>query len=134
VNDPAADRHPPFVIIGNARSARVELFQAALVGLRWPPARVAGYDELLDGRATLGAVVTPGAVVRIESPDRDFAVERGILALGADEPDEEGEFARLDRRVLAQLTDDGGAIRFPRQWFLGYRRLLRACYGLGAGW
>lgn len=124
VNDPAADRHPPFVIIGNARSARVELFQAALVGLRRPPARVVGYDELLDGLATLGAVVTPGAVVRIESPDRDFAVERGILALGADEPDEEGEFARLDRWAFAQLTDDSGAIRFPRQWFLGYQRLL----------
>lgn len=113
-----------FVIVGTPGSARVERFDAALARAGLPPARLVPYSDLLAGRVALPDVVAPGAIVRIESPDRDFAVERAILALGTDIPDEEGDYARAPRAAIAALAEERGAIRFPRQWYLGYRALL----------
>ncbi len=73
-----------FVVVGAPSSKRVELFQAALGRLGQPCARVVAYADLLAGRVSLPEVVRPGAVVRIDSPDMDFAVERALLELGAD--------------------------------------------------
>ncbi len=116
--------YPPFIIIGNPTSARVAKFQEALAGAGQPAAQVIAYADLLAQRVDLATVVTAGAVVRIESPDRDFAVEREFLRLGAVQPDEVGVFARLDPAAVATLVDDTGEIRFPRQWFLGYRAFM----------
>ena len=113
-----------FVLIGSPASARTTLFQEALQGAGHAPARVVPYGDLLAGRVALPGFVGPGSVVRIDSPDRDFAVERAILALGAGVADEEGDYARIDPGALATLDDERGALRFPRQWYLGYRELL----------
>ncbi len=119
-----------FVVVGASSSKRVELFQAALGRMGQPCARVVPYADLLTGRVALPEVVRPGAVVRIDSPDMDFAVERALLELGADVEDDEdaadeGGYARAARRAVAELAFDGGAILYPRQWYLGYRELLR---------
>jgi hypothetical protein len=79
---------------------------------------------LIAGRVALPEVVGRGAVVRIDSPDRDFAVEREILALGSEVEDTEWGYAHASQPEVAALTDEAGAIRFPRQWYLGYRELL----------
>ncbi|MFN8512834.1 MAG: STM4014 family protein [Chloroflexia bacterium] len=112
-------------MIGHPTSDRVVRFQAALVGAGQEPARVVGYADLIAGRVALPEVVRAGAVVRIDSPDRDFAVEREILALGAEVEDSEGGYQRASRAEIAALGDEAGAIRFPRQWYLGYREVLR---------
>jgi hypothetical protein len=114
----------PFVVVGNPDSKRVAGFAAAVVRAGHPPILLVPYADLLAGRADLATLVPPGAVVRIESPDRDWEVERAILALGAEVPDEDGDYARASAAEVAALAFDKGAFGWPRQWYLGYCRVL----------
>ncbi|HET6251713.1 MAG TPA: STM4014 family protein [Tepidisphaeraceae bacterium] len=117
-----------FVVIGVPGGKRIELFQAALLRLGREPARVVSWAELSAGRVTLEQVVRPDDIVRIDSPGRDFEVDRLLLAAGADAADEEdGERLRydhLDRDSAARVAFDKGMILPSRQWFLGFRRVL----------
>lgn len=114
-----------FVLIGNPDSNRVAFFQEALARLDLPPACLISWADLLAGRTCLTNVVTRGSIVRIESPGRDFAVERALLERGADLPDEEGDgFDRLSRQTCAALAFDKGQILYSRQWYLGFRSAL----------
>src|SRR5262249_34092457 len=106
---------PGFVVVGNPGCRRVALFQAALARLRLPAAAVVPYADLLAGRVTLEQVVGPGMVVRLESPGRDFGVEKALLAAGADEPDADGP-TRIGRAAAGRLAFDKGRIWYPRQW------------------
>lgn len=114
-----------FVVIGDPRSERVELFDRALARQGQMAARVVSYLDLMGGRVTLQDHVREGAVVRIESPGDSFEVELALLAWGAAVEDKEGSFARASAEEVAALEFDRGAILYPRQWFLGYRRVLR---------
>jgi glutathione synthase/RimK-type ligase-like ATP-grasp enzyme len=67
--------------------------------------------------------VHPDSIVRIESPGRDFEVERLLLAAGADAAAEE-DFASLRQQDVAQMVFDKGRLWFPRQWYLGFRAAL----------
>jgi hypothetical protein len=118
-----------FVVIGNPAGRRVELFQSALASLGLPPARVVAWADLLAERVHLADVVERGDVVRLESPGKDFDVERAILAGGAREADEEDPAGRIydraSRRAVESLPFDKGLILYPRQWYLGFRAALR---------
>ena len=114
----------PFVVIGNPGTRRVNHFQAALHGLGRPPASVVPYADLLAGRVALPEVVEPGAVVRIESPDKDIEVERMILALGADAAGADG-YDYLPRAAVERLTFERGRLLPSRQWYLGFCEVLR---------
>src|SRR5262245_36966858 len=123
---PSASEAPPFVVVGNPGSRRVELCQAALGGLALPPARGVAYADLRAGRAHLASAVRPGAVVRIESPGKDFVVEQALLALGADEQDAEHcRYERLARAAVERLLFEKGRILPLRQWYLGLQAALR---------
>jgi hypothetical protein len=113
-----------FVIIGNPGSRRVLLFQAALARLQLPQAHIASYLELISGRITLPDLIPRNAVVRIESPGKDFDVERAMLELGAEIADDETS-ERISRRAVADLQFERGRILYPRQWYLGYCETLR---------
>lgn len=113
----------PFVIIGNSGSRRVELFQQALAGQGLPPATLLTYRDLLAGRVALPERVTAGSLLRIESPGKDAAVERDLLLAGADLPDEPG-FAHISHEEVLRLAMEKGRILYPRQWYLGYCRVL----------
>jgi hypothetical protein len=63
-------------------------------------------------------------LVRLESPGRDFATERELLAAGAEAAAAEGS-SHLPARDALALEFDRGRIWFPRQWYLGFRTLLR---------
>ncbi|MGE3819261.1 MAG: STM4014 family protein [Isosphaeraceae bacterium] len=118
---------PPVVVVGCPTGRRVALLQAALADRGSPPAVVIGYDDLLDGKVRLDQVVTAGAWLRIDSPERDFHVERALIAAGAEEPDDEAPHAdRIGRARALRLAFDRGRLLHPRQWFLGFRALLRA--------
>lgn len=114
---------PPIVIIGNPENRRVNLFQQALQERGEPEARVVAYERLLQGADGLREAVSPGCVVRIESPGENFAVEKGLLALGAI-PAELGGSPFLSVSQIETLQYDHGLILHPRQWYLGYCRLL----------
>jgi len=128
-NGPALD----VVLVGIPDSRRVELFQQAMARLELSPARLVSYADLLAGRAALGDALRPGTLVRVESPGKDFAVERALLALGADAEDEDDPsgtaFARLSAGEVAALAFEKGRILPARQWYLGYRALLRRLAG-----
>ena len=122
-------RPVPFVVIGNPGTRRIDLFQSALRRLGLPPARVVSYADLIAGRdarerQALPGAVRPGAVVRIESPDQDFGVERAILALGADAAGEDG-CDSLPRAVVERLPFEPGRMLSSRQWYLGLCEALR---------
>ena len=115
-----------FVVLGSRDSNRVEFFQEALARLGQPPALFISWLDLLAGRVDLRDMVTADCIVRIESPGKDFSIERALLALGADMPDEEGEvYKRIPRRDCELLTFDKGLIHAPRQWYLGFRAALQ---------
>jgi hypothetical protein len=117
-------RQPAFLIIGNPGCRRVALFQEALSRCRLPPAVLVSYTDLIAGRTRLERVIRPGVVVRLESPGRDFEVEKALLAAGADEVDTPGP-TRISWQAAAQLEFDKGRIWYPRQWYLGFRATLR---------
>jgi glutathione synthase/RimK-type ligase-like ATP-grasp enzyme len=122
------EARPPLrvAIVGNPSSSRVSSFNAALSRSGQPPATVVSYLDLIEGRASLEQALPEGGLVRIESPGQDFAVEKALLALGADVEDEDGEGpSRISRAGAARLTFDRGRVWFPRQWFLGFREALR---------
>jgi hypothetical protein len=75
-----AARH--FVIIGTPGDRRVTLFQEALKGLDLPPASVIAYADLLENRVDLDAAIPRDAIVRIESPGKDWAVNRALALRG----------------------------------------------------
>ncbi len=113
---------PKFLVIGNPGNRRTELFQAALFRLGLSAAKLVSYTDLIAGRTTLD--IQPDMVVRIDSPGKDFEVERAILSLGGEIEDSEGDYERLAPAQLASLLFDKGRILPSRQWYLGYCRLL----------
>lgn len=115
-----------FLVIGNPGSRRTALFQAALAELRLPQAQVISYLDLLSGCEALPRAVRDGTIVRIESPGKDFEVERALIAEGAD--DDEG-FDRISRRAAQSLSFERGRILYPCQWYLGYCAALRLIEG-----
>lgn len=114
-----------FVVIGNPGSRRVELFQAALAELGLPAARIVSYLDLLSGREALPKLVSRGTVVRIESPGKDFEVERALIAAGAEDFDGDEGFDGISRTAAQSLNFERGRILYSRQWYLGYRATLR---------
>jgi len=122
-----SDSVPAIVVIANPADRRVTLLQAALAGLGLPPARLLAYADLLAGRVSLADTLPARSIVRIESPGRDFEVERALLTLGAEQDDPEdtaGVYTRLCAREARALSFDKGRIWPSRQWYLGYCALL----------
>jgi hypothetical protein len=110
------------VLVGNPGSRRVDLFQAAVKNLGLPPARLVAYADLLTGRADLSREIPPDAIVKVDSPGKDFPVEKLILALGASQ--EPSAFASTSAAEIAAIPCRKGQILFPQQWFLGFAELI----------
>lgn len=115
-----------FLILGHPGSERVRRFQAALARRALPLADVLPWAELLARPGALEARLAPGTLLRVESPGEDAAVQRLLLARGADEPDDRLDTPRLSAAGALALRDDPGRILFPRQLHLGFRSVLRA--------
>src|SRR5438094_4634481 len=100
---PTPSSPPVFVVVGNRGCPRVNFFQEALARCGLRPAGLVSYADLIAGRATLEQAVTAEAVVRLESPGRDFDVERALIAAGADEPDAGGP-TRIGQEEAGRLA------------------------------
>lgn len=112
------------ILIANPGDKRVTLRQAARARAGLPPAEVVAYADLLAGRTRLEARVPAGSAVRFESPGRDWDVERLFVAAGAEVPDDRPAAERIAAAAALRLEFDRGRLRFLRQWYLGWRRML----------
>jgi hypothetical protein len=117
-----------FLIVGNPQNRRVAFFQQALRDAGQRAAAVVPYIDILERRTTLGSHLIPGMLVRIESPERDFAVEKALLRHGLADAEAEGAPV-LSCRQIQDAPFDLGLILHPRQNYLGFRRLLRTLAG-----
>ena len=88
-----------------------------------PPAMLVNYCDLIAGRDTLEKFDAPDTIVRFDSPEKNFAVEKAIIAAGAEVPDG-GNYQRIGAAEALALEFDKGRILYPRQWYLGWRHLL----------
>ena len=88
-------------------------------------------DVLRDPDRAL-ATLEEAATIRIDSPGKNWEVEKALLQWGAEQADELDPLAqrwrRLSKAQCASLTDDPGRIQPSRQWWLGFRAALRAIH------
>lgn len=112
-----------FVIIANPENRRIGFMQQALAHFDLPPAIIVSYADLIADRETLEKFNAPNTIIRFESPEKNFEVEKGIIAIGA-EVTNEGKQQRISAKTAADLVFDKGRILYPRQWYLGWRYLL----------
>ena len=113
-----------FVVVANPENRRVGFLQQALERFGVAPATVVAYSDLIAGRDTLERFDAPGTIIRFDSPEKNFEVDKAIIAAGADVPDA-GEQQRISAAGAAALEFDKGRILYPRQWYLGWRHLLQ---------
>lgn len=113
-----------FIIIGNPENRRIGLFQQALNYWGLPSAKVLDYLDLIYGRESLADIIDSQTIIRIESPERNFLVEKAIIAAGANiEP--AGTHQQITAADALALEFDKGRIYYPRQWYLGWCNLLQ---------
>lgn len=120
-------------IIANPENRRVGLLQKAIANLNLPPATVISYADLITGKQNLEQFNSPNNIIRFDSPEKNFEVDKAIIAAGEEERErgegvEGGEinnYQRISCRDVERLEFDKGRILYPRQWYLGWRSLLR---------
>jgi glutathione synthase/RimK-type ligase-like ATP-grasp enzyme len=113
-----------FVVIANPENRRVGFLQQALKSFNLPPATVVAYEDLIAGRETLERFDAPNTVIRFDSPEKNFEVDKAIIAAGANVPDN-GQHQRISPSDVAKLVFDKGRILYHRQWYLGWKYLLQ---------
>ncbi|MBD0347339.1 MAG: hypothetical protein ICV63_21460, partial [Coleofasciculus sp. Co-bin14] len=112
-----------FVVVANPENRRVGFLQQALDRCGLPPATLVTYADLIAGRDTLERFDAPNTIIRFDSPEKNFEVDKAIIAAGANVPDA-GEHQRISAADAANLEFDKGRILYPRQLYLGWRYLL----------
>lgn len=121
ISDPDAARR--FLVIGDPALNRVSLFRDAAVAAGCD-VQVASYTEVLAKPAAWVSRLA-GHTVRLESPGRDFEIERTFLARGAAAMSSEpSHFSRWSSDAIGALSRDAGLIFASRQWYLGWRDAL----------
>lgn len=113
-----------FLILGNPRSPRVEGFQAALANLSLPPAITVPWNDFLRGKTSLPERIQAGDIVRLESPGRDWEVEKLLLQRGAAQVENEGAFEWMTSSAIENLDFEKGRLWPSRQWFFGLKAAL----------
>jgi glutathione synthase/RimK-type ligase-like ATP-grasp enzyme len=112
---------PPLVVIGNPENRRVAMFAAAARRLSLPPPRVIAYEHLLAKPAfDLAELVPPGALVRIESPGENTAVQAALIRLGA----QHRGLDAAQSAVVLEAAATHGRLAGSDLWYAGYCELL----------
>src|ERR1700722_19677919 len=101
----------PLFFVGNPKNRRTALFQRALAEAGHPAGRVVAYEDLLDRRTTLADHLLPETIVRIESPEKNFAVEKGLLRNGIQAVESEDSHILSEREIECLTLDRGLIIR-----------------------
>jgi hypothetical protein len=116
-----ASRDRPFVILGARGDPRVEGFGDALARAGLAPARLIDYRDVAARPAGFAGQLPAGALLRIESPGRDFTVIQALLAAGVAACRTAGEPFIATNEIPLQ---EKGRILEPRQAFRGLGAVL----------
>ncbi|MEM7131990.1 MAG: STM4014 family protein [Chloroflexota bacterium] len=111
-----------FVIIGSVDDQRITRFQAALDRMKLPSAKVVDYPDLIAGHVSLGEMLEPGDILRIESPGKSSKSEQLLLELGRDQVEPHFERSK-------PIQHPEGFIYSSRQWYLGFCSVLEQIEG-----
>lgn len=109
---------PDVIILGPQTSFRVKAFQAALAASHAPAARVIGYHQFLENPDLLRAALSPGSILRFETPDQDPAELTALLARGVDACRKAG-YRTLDVDDVTHTICDAGRLSPPAQLYFG---------------
>ncbi|MEH2219719.1 MAG: hypothetical protein V7K72_21865 [Nostoc sp.] len=74
-----------FILIANPENRRVGFFQQAIAHFNLPPATVVDYADLIAGKQTLEQFNIPNTIIRFDSPEKNFDVDKAIIAEGSRE-------------------------------------------------
>jgi hypothetical protein len=116
-----------FGIFCNPESRRVEGFCIALGRtLRQRPVLIP-WQWVLEGSRWQQQLGDVPRFIRLESPGRNWGVEKQLLLRGAAVEDEEASrgWRSMPAQRVASLANDTGRVLPMRQWFLGWRETLR---------
>lgn len=126
-----------FALLAHPGSRRALGFAAACRGAGHGEPRVVSWQSVLAAGFDPAAAFAGCEVLRIETPADDPAAERLLLARGAAACEAEGTYPFLPEAECRDLPDDDGRLRYQRQWYLGFCRVLeeigRACGNGGLG-
>jgi hypothetical protein len=122
-----------FALLAHPGSRRALGFAAACRGAGHGEPRIVSWQEALAEGFEPAAAFAGCGVLRIETPADDPAAERILLARGAAACRAEGIYPCLPEPECRALPDDDGRLRFQRQWYLGWRRVLEEIGGWCAG-
>jgi glutathione synthase/RimK-type ligase-like ATP-grasp enzyme len=116
-----------FALFCNPESRRVEGFSIALGLTLRQRAKLIPWQWVLEGADWTNQLDEGPQFLRLESPGRNWRVERQFLLQGATTADEEGEFGwrRMSQQTITSLTNDPGRVLPMRQTFLAWRRTLQ---------
>src|SRR5947207_10234061 len=116
-----------FGLFCNPESRRTEGFSIALGRrLRQRP-RLVPWQWVLEGRDWERLLEAAPRFLRLESPGRNWNVERLLLLEGANIHDKESRcsWRRMSEEELAMPESEPGRVLPMRQWFLGWSRILK---------
>ena len=111
-----------FSILGDPALNRVRLFATA-ANATGETTQIISYRDVLADNSEWRTRIA-GRWLRLESPGRDFEIERALLARGA-RVGVEPSFTQVPRERIDELQRDPGLIHATRQWYLGFSDLLR---------
>ncbi|MFN6480181.1 STM4014 family protein [Nostoc sp. DedQUE07] len=114
-----------FILIANPENRRVGFLQQAIAHFNLPPATVVDYADLIAGKQTLEQFNTPNTIIRFDSPEKNFDVDKAIIAEGSREIFSTSSHQHISAEAATKLEFDKGLILYPRQWYLGWRYLLQ---------
>ncbi len=124
------------VLVTNPRSRREQLFTEAVSRRGLAPPHVVPWRAFLHDERCLTDLPFERAVLRIDSPGRDYEVERALLKRGADYVGPHG-CVRMTVAAADTLREERGLILPPRQLHLGFVHALtrlRAALDDRPGW
>ncbi|MDZ8032974.1 STM4014 family protein [Nostoc sp. DedSLP04] len=114
-----------FILIANPENRRVGFLQQAIAHFNLPPATVVDYADLIAEKQTLEQFNTPNTIIRFDSPEKNFDVDKAIIAEGSREIFSTSSHQHISAEAAKKLEFDKGLILYPRQWYLGWRYLLQ---------
>ena len=116
-------RDTPLAVIADPADPRVSFLRAALLRSRLPDPIVLPYLEVVRTPSVLWTSIPAGALVRIESPGRQYEIQQAILDRGF----EPATVENLRAVAPGGLDPDdwrNGLIVNSRQWYLGFCAVL----------
>lgn len=113
-----------FALLAHPGSRRALGFEVACRKLGFPEPRLIPWEDWLSGRLDSADQLAGIDGLRIETPAENPATERLLLSLGTDASEEEGIYPCLPASACRTLPPDEGELRYQRQWYHGWNKVL----------